>query len=82
MAQGPYGFHRIVRQTTEHHGVLMSTLLELEFQDRPGTQSEEWLRFETRVPLPLPTGQPTIELAALICLRDILDRQIAAMQST
>jgi hypothetical protein len=81
MAQGPYTAQRIERQSIEHHGAQMSMLVELDLGDRPQVQREEWLKFQTRVPLPLPADQPTIELAALIRLRDILDRQIAAMQS-
>jgi hypothetical protein len=78
---GPYGYQRLVKSQVLHQslGNQMSTLVELELADRVALPQEEWIKAQTRVPLPLASGQTSIEVAALIRLRDRLDEQIKAM---
>lgn len=81
MAQSrPYQVIRLVRQIPSGQGNQQSIDVEVELADTAaiGLQVERLL-ISTRVPLPLPPDQPTIEVAALIRARDALDRQIEAM---
>jgi hypothetical protein len=74
MAQGPYQTVQLASAKQSTQGTQMSTLIRLELADTPaiGLQ-EELLSIQTRVPLPLPPGQPTLELAALFRARSLLD---------
>jgi hypothetical protein len=79
MSARPYAIVRQASSLTIHQGNNMAVLVEFELADRVAHPLEETLSFQTRVPLPLPSGQSTIEIAALIRVRASLDAQIAAM---
>jgi hypothetical protein len=65
------------------HGTPQQILVEYELADTPNISAQtERLIAQTLVPLPLPPDQKSVELAALIRVRDLLDKQIAEIRQS
>ena len=82
MAAKPYPVFRLVRQAQGMEGGKMWWDVEIELADTPNTSArKERLLIETRIDAPLPRHLPTLELAALHRVQELLNAQIEVMRS-